>query len=99
MIDEKKVKELFETAKISYTESDLKIMTEKLQIMVSVIEKVDEIDVSETAFTPMGKSTVQLREDIVGAGMSQKELMSNLPEGAACFCVPSVMSGEVQNEA
>lgn len=99
MIDAKKVKELFDDAKISYTADDLELMTAQLQVMVSVADKVNDIEVGEEVFTHLPKSTMELRNDTIDAGMSEKELMSNLPEGADCFCVPSVMSDEVQNEA
>lgn len=87
------VKKLFNNAKISYTDVELEEMTDKLNIMISVVDKVREFDGEEYSFEDSPICTQQLRSDVPEVSMSE------LKVGRENFHVPSVMSGEVDHEA
>lgn len=99
MIDEKKVIELFDDAKIAYNEAELKQMTNKLGIMVSLADKLNGFVCDKDEFTAPAKTTEELRGDTIKESMNKSVLISQANAHNTDFCVPSIMSAEVSYES
>ncbi|MDM8213004.1 Asp-tRNA(Asn)/Glu-tRNA(Gln) amidotransferase subunit GatC [Enterococcus hirae] len=87
------VKHVAQLAKLSFKEEELAGFTEQLSEIISMVEKLEEVDTADVPVTVSVADAVNvLREDVAEAGMSRKELMKNVPESENGFIkVPAII--------
>ncbi len=93
-ITKKEVKHVAHLARLNLSEDELQKMTEQLDIILSYVDKLNELDTTDVEpMTHAFSITNAFRDDRLKESLSQEDALSNGPEqNGESFIVPRIIS-------